>query len=85
MSDQPQEKSMYQSAKIIPFIRTSNIAAALTDLRKELETIAPLEKQIIFADQLLYDVCLALGIPEADTHAILGKSTNPYNEPNERK
>lgn len=69
-----------KQAKIIPFIRTSQITRALLQLRQELEEISPLDKQIRYADELLYDVCVALDLPVLEINLILGKDHNPYDE-----
>ncbi len=69
-----------KTASIIPFIRTSQITRALLRLRQELEEIAPLDKQIRYADELLYDVCVALDLPVLEINLILGKDHNPYDE-----
>jgi len=73
----PQPK---QISTVTPFIRTPKITKALLNLRQELEQIAPLDKQIIYADQLLYDVCLALNLSQQDIIEIIGKETDPYND-----
>jgi hypothetical protein len=68
------------TARVTNFIRTDNIVIALLRLRQELEEIAPMESQHIPADQLLYDVCVALDLPVLSINQILGKSQNPYQE-----